>query len=120
MTSLSFIHLTDLHLVAPGEELYGLDPAARLQAAVESIISRHGPGCAAPAEFAVITGDLAHWGEVAAYEALKDILRPLPFPCHLLLGNHDDRGAFLSVFNECPTTQDGMCNRCCRRRRDFL
>jgi 3',5'-cyclic AMP phosphodiesterase CpdA len=107
MTSLSFIHLTDLHLVAPGEELYGLDPAARMQAAVESIISRHGPGCAAPAEFAVITGDLAHWGEVAAYEALKDILRPLPFPCHLLLGNHDDRGAFLSVFNECPTTQDG-------------
>lgn len=107
MTSLSFIHLTDLHLVAPGEVLYGLDPAARLQAAVDSIINRHGPGCAAPAEFAVITGDLAHWGEVEAYEALKEILRPLPFPCHLLLGNHDDRGAFLSVFNECPTTEDG-------------
>lgn len=107
MTSLSFIHLTDLHLVAPGEELYGLDPAARLRAAVESIISRHGPSCAAPAAFAVITGDLAHWGEVAAYEVLREVLAALPFPCHLLLGNHDDREAFLSVFKECPTTEDG-------------
>ena len=112
MTSLSFIHLTDLHLVAPGEVLYGLDPAVRLQAAVESIISRHGPGCAAPAEFAVITGDLAHLGEVAAYEALKEILRPLPFPCHLLLGNHDDRGAFLSGEGTMQMAMENMAQAC--------
>ncbi|MCA3275726.1 MAG: phosphodiesterase [Roseomonas sp.] len=107
MSDLSFIHLTDLHLVAPGQSLYGLDPAERLRAAIDSICRRHGPDGAAPAEFAVVTGDLAHLGEVAAYELLADIIKGLPFPCHLLLGNHDEREAFLSVFGGVPTTADG-------------
>jgi 3',5'-cyclic AMP phosphodiesterase CpdA len=55
----------------------------------------------------VITGDLAHLGEVAAYESLADIIKGLPFPCHLLLGNHDEREAFLSVFGGVPTTPEG-------------
>ena len=80
MNTLSFVHLTDLHLVAPGQSLYGLDPAERLRAAVHSICRRHGPDAAAPAAFAVITGDLAHLGEVAAYESLADIIKGLPFP----------------------------------------
>jgi len=114
MASVSFIHLTDLHLVAPGDLLYGLDAAARLRAAVESIINRHGPDCAAPAEFAVITGDLTHWGAVGAYDLLKEILARLPFPCHLLLGNHDERDAFLSVFQDAPVTPDGHVQQALR------
>ena len=32
-TGMKLIHLTDLHLVPPGETLWGLDPFARLDAA---------------------------------------------------------------------------------------
>lgn len=111
MQPFSFVHLTDLHLVAPGGELYGLDPAARLRAAVESIALRHGPVGPAPAAFAVATGDLAHAGEPAAYALLRDILGGLPFPCHPLLGNHDERGAFRGAFPDAPTDPAGFVQR---------
>jgi 3',5'-cyclic AMP phosphodiesterase CpdA len=104
---LTFIHLTDTHLVAPGSLLYGLDPQARLEAAVASIAVRHGPGSACPAAFAVITGDLTHFGEPAAYHALGAALDRLPFPAHLLLGNHDDRPAFRAAFPDAPA-DDGF------------
>jgi 3',5'-cyclic AMP phosphodiesterase CpdA len=104
---LTFIHLTDTHLIAPGERLYDLDPQARLEAAVASIAARHGPGSACPAAFAVITGDLTHHGEPAAYHALGAALDRLPFPAHLMIGNHDSRGNFRSAFPDTPTA-DGF------------
>lgn len=108
MAMTSFIHLTDVHLMRPGERLYGLDPAERLREAVASILERHGPKGPAPAAFAVITGDLTHHGEREAYELLREILSPLPFPCHLLLGNHDDRKGFRACFPEAPTDAGGF------------
>jgi len=33
---MKFIHLTDLHLVSPGDQLKGLDPVARLEPAFAS------------------------------------------------------------------------------------
>lgn len=108
MTLLRFLHLTDLHLVEPGETLYGLDPAARLRQAVASMAQRHGPGSAAPAAFAVATGDLTHFGTPSSYRLLRDILGALPFPCHLMLGNHDERPAFRAVFPEAPVDPAGF------------
>ncbi len=90
---MKFIHLTDLHLVAPGETLWGLSPLDRLDACLRDLAAHH-----ADAEFCVITGDLAERGEVAAYAALKERLERFPVATHLLLGNHDDRGNFRSVF----------------------
>lgn len=90
---MKFIHLTDLHLVAPGGLLWGLDPLARLHAAIDDIARLH-----RDAAFCVITGDLTERGDVAAYEALKHALEQLPMPVHLLLGNHDDRISFATVF----------------------
>lgn len=108
----AFVHLTDLHLVPPGAPpLYGLDPAARLRAAVESIALRHGPDGPAPAAFAVATGDLTHEGEPEAYSLLREILAALPFPCHLLLGNHDDRAAFRAAFPRAPVDAGGFVQR---------
>lgn len=103
---LTFIHLTDTHLVAPGSFLYGLDPQARLEAAVADLTRRHGPDSACPAAFAVITGDLTHYGEPAAYRALDAALRRLPFPVHLLLGNHDSRVNFRTAFPAAPVARD--------------
>jgi 3',5'-cyclic AMP phosphodiesterase CpdA len=108
MTTLRFLHLTDLHLVEPGEMLYGLDPAARLRQAVASMAERHGPRSAAPAAFAVATGDLTHFGTPAAYALLREILGALPFPCHLLLGNHDERAPFRAAFPEAPVDPAGF------------
>lgn len=36
------IHLSDPHLVQPGERLFGLDPAARLRAAFDAPIDHAG------------------------------------------------------------------------------
>jgi 3',5'-cyclic-AMP phosphodiesterase len=100
---MKFIHLTDLHLVAPGRSLYGLDPNARLRAAIADINTNH-----ADAAFVLITGDLAHHGEPAAYEALRAALGELAPPCHLLIGNHDDRAVFLHTFPAAPVDEHGF------------
>lgn len=100
---LKFIHLTDTHLVAPGQALYGTDPAWRLDRAVQAIAAQHGD-----AAFVVVTGDLAHCGEPAAYAALSERLGRLRMPVHLAVGNHDDRNAFRAAFAATPVTAAGF------------
>ena len=103
MTPMKFIHLTDPHLVPPGRKLYGLDPNERLRAAIADINAHH-----RDAEFVLITGDLAHRGETAAYRALRQALDGLAVPWHLLIGNHDDRAVFKTVFPEVPVDEHGF------------
>lgn len=100
---MKFIHITDTHFVPPGQGLYGLDPRARLDTAVAAILRDH-----ADAACVVVTGDLAHLGEEAAYHALRDALVPLSMPVHLLIGNHDDRATLCRVFPNVPTDADGF------------
>jgi 3',5'-cyclic AMP phosphodiesterase CpdA len=108
MGTFDVIHLTDLHILPPGQRNYGLDPAERLAFAIASIAERHGPGSAAPAACAIVTGDLAHHGEPAAYAELGRLLDPLPMPVHLCLGNHDDRANFRAAFPAHPVDADGF------------
>lgn len=100
---MKLIHLTDTHLTTPGRSLYGIDPLARLQAAVEHIARQH-----ADAELCVVTGDLTHWGEAAAYASLRDCLELLPMPVLPLIGNHDHRGRFRAAFPEVPVDENGF------------
>ena len=90
---MKFIHLTDPHLVAPGETLHGIDPLQRLRQCLAHIAANH-----KDAEFCVITGDLADQGQPEAYRALHDDLVNFPLKTHLLLGNHDHRENFLTAF----------------------
>ena len=90
---MKLIHLTDLHLVPPGQRLWGLDPAARLDSALDDIARHH-----ADADLCAITGDLTEKGDVAAYELLKQRLHRFPVETHLMLGNHDDRANYRAVF----------------------
>lgn len=90
---MKFIHITDLHLVAAGERLWGLDPLERLRLCFSDVIKYHGD-----AAFCVISGDLSERGDVASYHALQDALREFKIPTHLMMGNHDDRQNFQSVF----------------------
>ncbi|KCV81696.1 phosphoesterase-like protein [Actibacterium atlanticum] len=102
---MKIIHISDIHLTIPGEEMGGLDPHARFARALADVAENH-----TDADRIVITGDLAHWGEEAAYEALKTALADVSVPVRLMIGNHDDRGAFLSVFNDHPIDANGFVN----------
>lgn len=89
-----FIHLTDTHCVNPGDNLYGLNPAQRLSAAIDNLLSEGHDD----AEFVVVTGDLTHWGDPAAYQVFAEQMERLPTPVELVIGNHDNRQAFLKQF----------------------
>ncbi|WP_291846290.1 phosphodiesterase [Bradyrhizobium sp.] len=88
-----FVILTDTHFVPRGRKLYGLDPAQRLAVAVEKINASHNDiSCV------IVSGDLAHWGERAAYASLSGVLAGLKSPTILMMGNHDRREPFRLEF----------------------
>jgi 3',5'-cyclic AMP phosphodiesterase CpdA len=98
-----FLILSDLHLVAPGEPLYGLDPLANLSRAVELIRREH-----ADAAFLLLMGDLTHGGEAVAYAALAEALAPLEMPVIPMAGNHDVRARILGTFPDAPRDAGGF------------
>lgn len=102
---MKIIHISDIHLTVPGEGIGGLDPHARLAKALDDVARNH-----ADATRIVVTGDLTHWGEVAAYEALKQAIAGVDIPVRLLLGNHDNRANFLRVFPDHPVDANGYVN----------
>lgn len=93
--AMKLIQLTDIHLTAPGELVAGRDPRANLEAALAEIETLH-----ADAELVVLTGDLCEHASEEAYGWLRDRLARLSLPTALMIGNHDDRALFLSVFPE--------------------
>lgn len=100
---MKFIHVTDPHLVTPGESLHSLDPLTRFSACICSINERE-----SDAEMVVFTGDMADRGQLSAYQALKTELECLALPYHLLIGNHDNRANFLSVFDNAWIDEHGF------------
>lgn len=100
---MKFVQFTDTHLVPEGERLYGLDPFARLEACIDNINAQH-----ADAEFVMVTGDLADRGKAEAYTLLHRAVSRLKPPCHLLLGNHDDRALFLNQFPDSRRDENGF------------
>jgi 3',5'-cyclic AMP phosphodiesterase CpdA len=99
---MKIIHLSDTHMLPPGEQLFGVDPEKRLAACVEHVNQHHGD-----ADLCVISGDLANQGQVEAYEHLALLLDPLKPPLRLLLGNHDRRRNFIQVFGDLPRDDQG-------------
>lgn len=104
---MKLIHLTDPHLTIPGKKLYGLDTLARFKAAIESINTLH-----ADADLCVITGDLAHTAEEEAYQSLSACLEDLIPPCHIIMGNHDERERLRQAFPELPLDPYGFVQSC--------
>lgn len=100
---MKILHVSDLHIVPPGQRLFSLDPLAQFQACIAHINTHH-----ADADLCVLTGDLAHAGAPEAYAALADSLKSLTVPYQLLLGNHDDRAGFLAQFPDTPTDRHGF------------
>ena len=100
---MKLIHLTDTHLVEPGLRLYGLDPQARLEAAISDIVKHH-----SDAALTVVTGDLTHWGEPAAYRCYGECVARLPMPVVSMVGNHDRRAACLAALTTAPRDRNGF------------
>lgn len=94
---MKIVQVSDLHLVAPGETLFDLDPLARLEDLVADLNRNH-----ADADIVIFSGDLTNDGDPAAYAALAERLTRLSAPFRLMLGNHDDRTAFRSAFPDAP------------------
>ncbi|MGJ8624660.1 MAG: metallophosphoesterase [Yoonia sp.] len=102
---MKLVHISDIHLTVPGERMGGLNPHRRFAQALDHVRAQHGD-----AARIIITGDLTHWGEPAAYATLVDALTDVPCPVRLLIGNHDDRAAFLSAFPDHPIDPSGFIN----------
>jgi 3',5'-cyclic AMP phosphodiesterase CpdA len=100
---MKLIHVTDTHLTLPGKTLYGGYPAERLRTCIESINREH-----SNADLCVITGDLAHCGEVEAYKELEQILSELKVPLQLVIGNHDHREHLAQRFPQLARDEHGF------------
>lgn len=106
---LKFTVLSDIHLVDEGETSHGLDTYARLAAGVEAINARH-----ADADFCVLAGDLADLGFKGAtepYARLQELVSQLTIPCHITIGNHDNREAFLAEFGADLVAETGYVDK---------
>ena len=97
------IVLTDLHLLPEGGTIIGIDPLARLAAAIDHINRHH-----ADAAQVIITGDLTHLGDPASYHLLRQQVSRLVPPVSMTLGNHDRRDIFRQVFPEAPVDENGF------------
>jgi len=88
------LHLSDTHLLADGNRLYGsVDSAAHVQRLFADVEASGGRPDAI-----IITGDLADKGEPHAYAQLRDIVEPaaarLGAKVLWVMGNHDNRANF--------------------------
>jgi 3',5'-cyclic-AMP phosphodiesterase len=99
--SLSFIHVSDLHILADEDKLqYGAKTTSILQQGIP-LLNALRP------DFIIASGDLVSDESEDSYRRLQSLLAPLTSPIHLMLGNHDDRAAFRRVFRprENPSRQ---------------
>ena len=93
MTDLTFVHLTDLHVMGgPDDLLKGQRTSDKLRNAISLIRNM-----AVRPDFIVLSGDLANDGQPEEYRRLNDLLdelQGLGAPLILGLGNHDCRIPF--------------------------
>ncbi|MBE3637814.1 metallophosphoesterase [Mangrovicoccus algicola] len=100
---MKLVVLSDLHMTRPGEVLAGIDPAARLEAAIARINAAHGD-----ADLVALAGDLTDRSRSQAYEDLRAALEQLSVPWAATLGNHDNRDVFARIFGPGALNDDGF------------
>jgi Icc protein len=105
---MKFVVVSDLHLVEPGERLWGLDPFERFERCLKDVEQLHGD-----AVFCVIMGDLSDAASEESYALLKRRLERFPLRTFLLIGNHDDRAKFTAVFGAEHCDSEGFVQRAC-------
>jgi 3',5'-cyclic AMP phosphodiesterase CpdA len=87
-------HISDPHIVLPGERLYGRVETAEFLARAVAELNRLDP----LPDVVVITGDLVDKGEPAEYGHLRGLIAPLSRPVFVIPGNHDAREPLRAAF----------------------
>jgi 3',5'-cyclic AMP phosphodiesterase CpdA len=100
------LHLSDTHLIAGEERLYG---AVEADARLRALLARIEAARITPAAL-IVTGDLADGGEPAAYRKLRSLIGSFAarLGCEVVwvMGNHDDRAAMRQhLLDEPPSGQ---------------
>jgi len=86
--------VTDLHIKAEGKLSYRrVDTAGALRRCVEHLLA-----LPQRPDAVILTGDLTDFGRPEEYRQLARWLAPLPMPCYLMPGNHDDRDGMRAAF----------------------
>ena len=82
MTPVTFLHLTDLHLLPSEAEAAKGDtaPSARLRALLKAA-----PAMDPAPSFALISGDLTEKGDAQSYGVLKEVLEDISIPYRPIL-----------------------------------
>lgn len=93
---------TDIHIVDEGDRIIGIDPYERFREGLSHALS-----CHPDAARVVLMGDLAHHGRTTQYARLAELLKDVPVPVNLMMGNHDNRHVFLRQFPETELTREG-------------
>lgn len=100
----TIVHMSDPHLVAGGEPLYGVIPVVEnLRAALDQLVAMKIEPSAV-----VFTGDLTDLGEPDAYRRLRELVEPAVEALGATLcwvpGNHDERDAMrVGLLDEAPS-----------------
>lgn len=92
------LQLTDTHILAPGELLYGaIDTARHLKETITAITQmRPEP------DAVIITGDLVDHGDMTGYRHFIELIKPLEMPVFVIPGNHDDPQVMRAAFAGTP------------------
>ncbi len=92
-SDVSFVQLSDTHVVGEGRRYRGLADTARYLSEAIAAVNALVP---APA-FAVVTGDLCHHGSRAEYAHFARLFAPLRVPYYVIPGNHDNPARLCEV-----------------------
>lgn len=101
---LCFVHLSDIHFLEdPSRPQHGVCTAEVFERAIP-LVRAVGP------DLVVVGGDLTSDEGEGSYRRARAALARLRAPVHAVMGNHDDRRVFRSVFYpEQPATADPVC-----------
>ncbi|MBY8977250.1 metallophosphoesterase [Rhodobacteraceae bacterium NNCM2] len=86
---MKIVQVADTHLRCSAQS----ESVRAFDLALEDIKRRH-----SDADLLVFSGDLVENGDIEDYRFLKSRMEGFPVPVEYLIGNHDDRETFLTVF----------------------
>jgi len=102
---MKLVHISDIHINAA--PILGLDSIANFKKCL-AYVEAHDQD----ADLMVITGDLTHYGQEESYRKLVEILDASSLKGklepRLMIGNHDNRETFASVFPHTNRDDDGF------------
>lgn len=93
---------TDTHM-QPEVGAGKFDPDVQLQKGIAHVNEFNGD-----ADLVIFCGDITDKGDIVSYQMLRNHLKDLNIPYRLLLGNHDNRENFLTVFDDVVVDENGF------------